>query len=225
MSYMNMDHAAWVESNNTAGRRNTRRPKRVEGRTVGYHAAPEKLTPFQARVMNILGSMLGGIYNAGIAWDTVDWDYGARAISVVTSSARFATFDFDHLTKFVLLCHVARIRGCIDAAGPGRWRLSFWQRTGRGGMSSRHPSIDEAVAAFQKELPEDSNIRWTQPMDEAIWDARALSTFESHNKAPFDPEAPGADALLAKVREQVVAGGGYSEIKALFEPVDTTVAA
>lgn len=223
MSYMNMDHASWVEGNNAAARR-SRKPKRVDGDLVGFHAAPEKLTAFQARVMNILGSMLGGIYNAGIAWETVDWNHGS-GLSVVTSSARLATFDFDQLTKFVLLCHVARIRGAIDQAGPGRWRLSFWQRTASGSMSGRHPNIEEAVAAFEKELPADSNIRWTPDMDEGVWDARTLRVFEAHNKAPFDPEKPGDKALLAKVRELVMAGSGYAEIKPLFAPVETADAA
>jgi hypothetical protein len=166
MSYADMDHAAWVERNNSAGRRNTKKPKTDKhGRAVGYHIAPETLTPFQAKVMDILGMMFGGIYNAPITWETVDWDFGRGGLSlVVSSSGGLATFDFNRLTMFVLLCHVARIRGDMSNAGPSNIRLSFWQRGSTGGISERHPNIAEAVATFEQYLPADHRVRWVEPV-------------------------------------------------------------
>lgn len=165
MSYANMDHAGWVERNNAAGRRNYKKPKKDgHGRTIGYHGAPENLTPFQAKVMDLIGIMQGGIYNASVSWETVDWDYGVGGVSLVLSAGRgFSTFDYNSLTMFVLLCHAARIRGDISNAGPRRWRLSFWQRGEDGGMSRRHPNIQEAITTFEEYLPADHRLRWTAP--------------------------------------------------------------
>lgn len=164
MSYANMDHAGWVESNNAAGRRNAKRPKVDEhGRRIGFHAAPEKLTEFQAKVMDLLGMMAGGIYNASITWETVDWNFGGDGVSVVMYPGRgLSTFDFNTLTMFVLLCHAARIRGDISNAGPRRVRLSFWQRGTSGSVSKRHPNIAEAVAAFEEYLPADHRVRFVE---------------------------------------------------------------
>ena len=166
MSYANMDHAAWVERNNAAGRSLSRKPKKNgDGVVVGCHAAPEKLSPFQARVMDILGMVFGGIYNAPINWGTVDWNCGNGGVSVVISGPRsWATWDFDNLTRFVFLCHVARIRGSIESAGPRGYRMMFWQRGKDGGVSRRHPDLAEAVAAFDQEyLPADHHVRWKEP--------------------------------------------------------------
>jgi hypothetical protein len=161
MSYANMDHAAWVERNNAAGRRITKKPKTDKhGRKVGPHAAPEVLTPFQAKVMDILGVMYGGIYNAPISWPTVDWDCAGGLSVIVSASGGLATYDYNRLTMFVLLCHAARIRGDVSAAGPSTFRLTFWQRQEDGGISRRHPNIAEAIATFDEYLPADHRIRW-----------------------------------------------------------------
>jgi len=56
-----------------------------------------------------------------------------------------ATFDFDLLTRLVVLCHDAALRLEVSAANPHNVRLSFWQRQRTGGMSKRHPTMEEAT--------------------------------------------------------------------------------
>jgi hypothetical protein len=134
MSYFDMDHAGWVRA-----------------------AKKRELTPFQARVMNICGIVGGGIYNAPIAWETVDWSYGGRGVSLIWKSS-MATFDFPQLTWLVLLCHDARIRVEISSAAPRMLRLSFWQRADTGSVSQRHPSIEDALADVRELIPSTHSI-------------------------------------------------------------------
>src|SRR6185312_6318513 len=110
----------------------------------------------QKRVCDILGVIGNGIYNAPISHDSIDWNYG-KGVSVVWTGD-LATFDFSALTMLVFLCHEARIRCCIDSAGPRRLRLSFWQRKADGRLYERHPNLDEAVADFHLHMPADHRI-------------------------------------------------------------------
>lgn len=148
-----MDHARWVEQNNAAA-------NEIYAKRRAYKPAPEKLSRFQAKVMDILGMVGGGIYNAPIKWEKVIWGSGrwSSGMFVPWRDGRMATFDFYALTHLVLLCHEARIRCEIRAKSAGNFELSFFQRSHEGGMAGRHPSIDEAVAAFRDYLPADHRI-------------------------------------------------------------------
>lgn len=158
MSYNRMDHAGWVEDNNAAANHIYRNRK-------AYRPAPEKLTEFQAKVMDILGMVGGGIYNAPINWDKVEWGSGIRhsGIFVPWRDGRMATFDFYPLTNLIFLCHEARIRCEIMAKSAGNFQLSFFQRSHEGGMSERHPNLDEAVKAFREYLPADHRVIYRAP--------------------------------------------------------------
>jgi hypothetical protein len=154
MMYLDYDHAGWVERNNAAGRARCPSKKSTLNRVTGYHAAPEKLSPFHRRAVTILGLIWNGINNAPIIWGTVHW-YSA-GISVGFSEV-LSSFDGDGLTKLVMLCHDARIRVHIRAAAgvPGELRLTLWQRQKSRDLLSGHPSLGEAVAAYREALPLD----------------------------------------------------------------------
>lgn len=145
MSYVNMDHASWVEGQ--LGYLAAARSRKKSN--AGAPPTPTKLSPFQRTVMNILGIIGCGIYNAPIGkLDNIDWDFGG-GVSVCWKT-RLSTFDFSGLTDLVFLCHEARIRCEVQAVAPRRLRLSFWQRTATGDISRRHPNLDEAVATFRE---------------------------------------------------------------------------
>ncbi|MDK2757521.1 MAG: hypothetical protein KYX66_12375 [Blastomonas fulva] len=162
MSYARMDHAAWAESNNQAA-------NQVYGNRKSYRPAPEKLTEFQAKVMNICGMVGGGIYNAPIAWEKIQWGTGLSpsGMFVPWRDGRMATFDFYPLTLLVLLAHEARIRAEISAKSAGNFELSFFQRSHEGGMARRHPDIDEAVAAFREYLGEGHSVSYVADLARA----------------------------------------------------------
>jgi len=153
MSYNRMDHAGWAEGNNQAANEIYRNRK-------SYKPRPEKLTPFQARVMDICGMVGGGIYNAPINWDRVEWGTGVRwtTMTVPWRDRGMSTFDFFPLTNLVFLCHEARIRCEIRAKSAGHFDLSFSQRSHEGDMMTRHPNLDEAVASFREYLSADHRI-------------------------------------------------------------------
>lgn len=162
MGYERMDHAGWVESNN-------RSRNKMHAKRKGFRPAPEALTPFQARVMDICGIVGGGIYNAPISWDKVAWGdrYEGDALFITWRDDRFATWDFGALTMLVLLAHEARIRIEIRAKTKGYFELVFSQRQHEGGIARRHPSIDEAVAAFRAYLPADHRVVYRAPVEPA----------------------------------------------------------
>lgn len=158
MSYQHMDHGGWVEDNNRAANQIYRNRK-------GYKPRPDVLTPFQKRVMDILGMVCGGIYNAPISWDKVEWSTGG-GVFVTLRDGRLSTFDFYQLTALVFLCHEARIRCEVSAKARGYFEFGFWQRQAEGGMSLRHPNLAEAVAAFREYLPANHSIVY-QPVPAA----------------------------------------------------------
>lgn len=162
MSYINMDHARWVQSNNAAAK--SFAPTAAERRAATDHkgpfAAPDVLTDFQCRAFNILGIVGNGIYNAPIAWSGVWW--GARQV-IVPWRHGMGTWDFMELTRFVFLCHDARIRGYLEPSSPGFMKVCLSERAAEGDMARRHPNLEEAVAAWRAEVPKDHAIAYRAP--------------------------------------------------------------
>lgn len=154
-----MDHAGWVERNNAAA-------NCISTKRKGYRPAPEALSPLQAKAMDILGMVYGGIYNAPIVWDKVEWNTGG-GVWVTARDNGLATFDFAQLTRLVFLAHEARIRVEIRAKARGYFEISFFTRTHEGGMALRHPNLAEALADFRAYLPADHRILYRGDQTEA----------------------------------------------------------
>lgn len=155
MSYVTMDHAGWVERNAAAVRR-VRKPTKTELHNAaigrGWHGAPPRLSPWQRRAIDVLGIAFGGIYNAPIAWNAVDWRCGS-GLGIPLKGGELSTFDGGRLTALVLGCHDARTRLSISPHGLRGLMLMLHPRSHFGGISARHPSIDEAVAQWRAYVP------------------------------------------------------------------------
>lgn len=165
MSYARMDHAGWVQRQIDAYRTIPIRyaaDKKRAAQGKGWYAAPEKLTEFHTRVFDILGIVGGGIYNAPISWDTVEWRL--RNAIAVTWSRDLSTFGFASLTYLVVLCHEARIRCNIEASSRGYFSLFLSQRQPAGGFSDRHPNIAEATAYILEAIGPDHRIIYREPV-------------------------------------------------------------
>lgn len=159
MSYATMDHAKWMEDQNAALNRHGSKRRR-------WKPLPEKLSEFQAKVIDIVGIVGGGIYNAPICSpERIEWEYGFGGVSL-TWERELATWDGCQLTQLVFLCHAARIRCSIDAVAPRRFRLSFWQRKTSGDIAVWHPNLEQAVAMFRLYLPEDHRIWCREAFEE-----------------------------------------------------------
>ncbi|MFW7268800.1 hypothetical protein ACMAUO_12625 [Gluconacetobacter sp. Hr-1-5] len=147
MSYATMDHAAWVESNIAAAKSMLTRKPRKDCRK-GWAGAPDKLNPFQATCMQILGIAGDGIYNAPISWETIEW--GGDQWLVVAWRHELATFDSAALTKLVFLAHECCIRVSISARTFRHVEIMFHRREREGGTSSRHPDMAGMIETMQR---------------------------------------------------------------------------
>jgi hypothetical protein len=101
-------------------------------------------------VAQILGIVYGGLYHISAKLEKVKWDH-ERAIEIKISYPNLATFDFNNLTKLVILCHDACIRLEIEPNTFNSIRFWFHRREGReGSMSRRHPTIEQAIENTRK---------------------------------------------------------------------------
>lgn len=159
MSYLNMDHAAWVERNIVAGKKlhRTARDVRKAAENKGWLAAPDELNAFQRRAFDILGVVGNGIYNAPISWETVYWSPRSVAVSWRHS---LATWDFANLTRLVFLCHEARIRADLSPKGFQHVEIMLSERSHEGAMTWRHPDLNEAVSDFRGYFPASHPINY-----------------------------------------------------------------
>jgi len=77
-----------------------------------------------------------------------EWGTGIKLNT--TSVDAFATFDFDRLTRTVVMAHDRMIRVEICPSGPGMLSLVLFKRhTREGPMHQRHPTIEEAISAIR----------------------------------------------------------------------------
>lgn len=109
----------------------------------------ENISAFGAQVANILGDVYFGIYHLDykalkkVDWKNTDW------IEIVVFGG-LSTFDYDQLTRLVVLCHDRAVRLEIKAASYRYLRLCFSPRTREGNTYERHPILEEAAANIRK---------------------------------------------------------------------------
>lgn len=61
-----------------------------------------------------------------------------------------ATYDFDLLTRLVLLAHERCIRVGIQPCGPRHVRIGISRRERTDSIFTNHPTIEQAIASFAK---------------------------------------------------------------------------
>lgn len=102
----------------------------------------EAMTDAQRACFGVLCKVFHGEHHAPdriYAW--------GRGIKCSVDSTRLSTWDFDYLTRLVVLAHDECVRVEIVSSGPGRIGLALHKRSGRQGpMYDRHPSMEEAIA-------------------------------------------------------------------------------
>lgn len=155
MGYFQMPHSDWLES------------------------AGMKCSPFGREVAYIIGCTFGGIYNAPIKHETIEWA-NEHFIEVVILHD-LASWDMNRLTNLTLFAHEMCIRISISAVVDfsewddeaeepkslgtvnmsddipegAEWchpklSIMFHKRNSRaGGMSDRHPTIEQAIDRFR----------------------------------------------------------------------------
>ena len=112
----------------------------------------KEVSAFGERVANLLDRLFAGIYHIGRECRKADFSR-EWAVAVTVNDSRFATWDFDLLTKLVILCHDMCIRCEVQAVSPwGYIRLCFHPREREGCISQRHPTIEEAIERTRRPL-------------------------------------------------------------------------
>src|SRR3990172_11953402 len=105
-----------------------------------------QMSNFGRIVGDLLGDWLRGIYHADRMVFRTDWTDSHYVEITLNQPSCISTWDFDELTRLVILCHDRCIRCEVSAAAPGLLRIMFHPREGRVGMiSKRHPTIEEAI--------------------------------------------------------------------------------
>lgn len=61
-----------------------------------------------------------------------------------------ATYDYNDLTKLVFMAHEKCIRVGISPLSKGTLEIAIWKRQREGGMSERHPTLEQAIESFRK---------------------------------------------------------------------------
>ncbi len=128
----------------------------VEGNLKYWKKGGLKMSELGVRVADLLGELFNGIYHlddkqlAKVEWDNdhhICFSLGWRSL---------ATTDFNDLTRLVFLAHHLSLRVEIEASTHNFLRFIFHPRKRSGAGYGKHPTLDEAVMAFKKNvsLPE-----------------------------------------------------------------------
>jgi len=111
------------------------------------------MSPLGMAVADLLGDVFSGIYHLDDGkLKKVDWG-DPYVISVQLHWQSLSTFDSNHLTKLVVLCHDRCLRLAISAITVRTLELMFHQRQREGDIMRRMPTIEEHIGMIRKYYP------------------------------------------------------------------------
>lgn len=110
----------------------------------------KELTDFQRTAVEVVvEAMNTGPWNLPIRWERVDWACGSGVRFCMRSSG-LSTFDFDHLTRFVLVAHERCVRVDLAPASRGYFYIYVHPRDREAAAwHERHPTIEQAIAKYR----------------------------------------------------------------------------
>lgn len=106
------------------------------------------LSPLGERVADLVGELVQGIYHLGDRAFQPNWAHDH--FIELRLRQDLATFDGNMLTRLVFLAHDYCIRVEVSPCNPQFLSLMFHQRKPTGSMWARHPSIRQALEAFER---------------------------------------------------------------------------
>lgn len=118
----------------------------------------KEMSEFGRLIADILGQAYQGIYHIDREALRADWSQPSY-ITINLTSGQLATYDLDHLTTLVVLCHDHAVRMEIQSSSPHRVKVGFSKRQREGQIYYRHPTIEDAVANVRAKysLPEEQS--------------------------------------------------------------------
>ena len=117
---------------------------------VARHLGRDLTEAERTLVSLVCDAMMTGPWN--LQWKSLDGD--DRYASVSVRDNQLATYDFDALTRLVILAHDRCYRLALSQSAPRRIRIEIWRRRGRNGdFTQRHATIEEAIASVRRYHP------------------------------------------------------------------------
>lgn len=176
------------------------------------------ISDFGEQVANLLGDVFQGIYHivddlhdAELNGGTPDFPYCEIRLRHQTLS----TWDFDLLTKFVVICHSRCIRMEIEGKPPKTLLLRFHKRQRTGRSDQKHPLMIEAMERIYNFYDETLDPRESALMIywEMIKNQVARTAFEVAACDSIGASNIPGDALLAKAHngDPQIPGFGLKE--------------
>lgn len=110
-----------------------------------------ELGAFEHECCDLLDAVFAGIHNAPINFDRAE--FTAHHVLVRARWKSLATWDFNELTRLVVLAHDAMIRVEISAAAPKVLSIFMHPRLTRDkadGIARRMPTIEEAITVVRE---------------------------------------------------------------------------
>ena len=101
-----------------------------------------ELKAFEVRAENLLATVFGGMHH-------VERLKKYPRYWTCVQSGDFATYDFDTLTRLVFAAHDNCCRVSIGNGGPYRMKIMVFDRKRTGGISERHPTVEQALADWR----------------------------------------------------------------------------
>lgn len=109
--------------------------------------------PERELVTIICAALRTGPWNIHRDWSIMRSDpYGAS----ITITRDLSTFDGDALTRLVFAAHDRCCRVQVEPSAPNRLRVRVHPRTRDGGIAHRHPTLDQALADWRAQHPEET---------------------------------------------------------------------
>lgn len=113
--------------------------------------AVEELEPFEVRANRVLATAFGGLHHVP---RIVKHDQGHERYEMweVNTWDDLSTWDFNILTVLVIMAHDQCVRLSICHSGPRMVKIRMWPRKRHGGITERHPTIEEAIDRVRKRV-------------------------------------------------------------------------
>lgn len=106
------------------------------------------LSDFHKLAVTVIRRGMGtGIYNVQANWEKAE--FKSHYMRVTIRCHAWSTFDFSELTRLVIAAHDACLRLQIEPVSRNYMAVFLSPREREGGMSQRHPTIEQAVEDFR----------------------------------------------------------------------------
>lgn len=102
-------------------------------------------------IQMLVESFRSGPWNLPVTWDRVEW--GQNCYTAFNLGSSLSTFDFDRLTRLIILAHEYCVRVEISPCNMQYIKVEMWTRKVRSHRGYHiHPNIETAVFDLRKSI-------------------------------------------------------------------------